>query len=306
MTMRCVFTIDVEDWFHILDLSSTPNISEWDALPSHLERNFLRLLDILSETNTRATCFFLGWVAERFPDLVREAVQRGHEVASHGYSHRLVYGMTPGEFLEDVTHAKKVIEDASGQQVLGYRAPGFSVTEETPWFFDRLMEAGYRYDSSVFPGPRGHGGLRNGRCAPYRLGPADEFVEFPVSVERIAGRPVCFFGGGYLRLFPYSLVKSMTRRVLSQDRPVIFYVHPREIDPGQPRLAMSLARRVKSYINLSSTEGKIRKLCTDFEMAPFQDILAMEMQRHSAKVGNREVMQIAAAGQVKESGAARV
>jgi polysaccharide deacetylase family protein (PEP-CTERM system associated) len=306
MTMRCVFTIDVEDWFHILDLSSTPKISEWDALPSRVEGNFLRLLDILSETNTRATCFFLGWVADRFPGLVREAVGRGHEIASHGYSHRLAYGMTPAEFLEDVTRAKKVIEDATGRQVLGYRAPGFSVTEDTPWFFEKLIEAGYRYDSSVFPGPRGHGGLRTGRCAPYRLGPADEFVEFPVSVERIAGRPVCFFGGGYLRIFPYALVKAMTRRVLRQERPAIFYVHPREIDPSHPRLEMSWARRIKSYINLSSTERKIRRLCADFEMAPFEDILAVEMQRHPAKAGSLRAAQIPAADDAQESEVARV
>ena len=306
MTMRCVFTIDVEDWFHILDLSSTPKISEWDALPSRVEGNFLRLLDILSETNTRATCFFLGWVADRFPGLVREAVGRGHEIASHGYSHRLAYGMTPAEFLEDVTRAKKVIEDATGRQVLGYRAPGFSVTEDTPWFFEKLIEAGYRYDSSVFPGPRGHGGLRTGRCAPYRLGPADEFVEFPVSVERIAGRPVCFFGGGYLRIFPYALVKAMTRRVLRQDRPAIFYVHPREIDPSHPRLEMSWARRIKSYINLSSTERKIRRLCADFEMAPFEDILAVEMQRHPANAGSLRAAQIPTADDAQESEVARV
>jgi hypothetical protein len=168
------------------------------------------------------------------------------------------------------------------------------------------MEAGYRYDSSVFPGPRGHGGLRTGRCAPYRLGPGDEFVEFPVSVERIAGRPVCFFGGGYLRIFPYALVKAMTRRVLKQDRPAIFYVHPREIDPSHPRLEMSWPRRIKSYINIASTEGKIRKLCADFEMATFQDILAVEMQRHRLNDGNLRAAQIPTAGHAEESEVARV
>jgi polysaccharide deacetylase family protein (PEP-CTERM system associated) len=274
--MKCIFSIDVEDWFHILDLPSTPPMSQWDALPSRVETNFLQLLDILGETGSRATCFFLGWVAERFPYLVREAVARGHEIASHGYSHRPLFQMNPGEFFGDVCHSKKAIEDAGGQPVLGYRAPGFSVTEATPWFFDKLIEAGYRYDSSVFPAPRGHGGFRGGQYAPYRIGPLLELFEFPVSVEPIAGRPICLFGGGYLRLFPYPLVKTMTRRVLRQGRPVIFYVHPREIDPQHPRLPMGWKRRFKSYVNLASTRGKIRKLLSEFEMVTFQEFLAKE------------------------------
>ena len=275
--MSCIFTIDVEDWFHILDLPSTPPLSQWDALPSRLEQNFLKLLDLLSEANTRATCFFLGWVAERFPNLVREAIRRNHEVASHGYSHQLAYQLTPNEFFEDAVRSKKLIEDVIGEPVLGYRASGFSVTEDTPWFFDKLINAGYRYDSSVFPARRGHGGLRSGRMSPYRLGPSFEFVEFPVSVQPIAGRPICFFGGGYLRVFPYFLVRNMTRRVLDQGRPVIFYVHPREVDPKHPRLAMEWKRRFKSYVNLASTEGKIRKLVSEFPMITFREFLESEL-----------------------------
>lgn len=275
--MSCIFTIDVEDWFHILDLPSTPPLSQWDALPSRLEQNFLKLLDLLSESNTRATCFFLGWVAERFPHLVREAIRRNHEVASHGYSHQLAYQLTPNEFLEDAVRSKKLIEDVSGEPVLGYRASGFSVTKDTPWFFDKLMDAGYCYDSSVFPARRGHGGLRNGRMSPYRLGPSLKFVEFPVSVQPIAGKPICFFGGGYLRIFPYFLVRNMTQRVLDQGRPVIFYVHPREIDSKQPRLAMEWKRRFKSYVNLASTEGKVRKLVCEFPMITFREFLELEL-----------------------------
>jgi polysaccharide deacetylase family protein (PEP-CTERM system associated) len=275
--MSCIFTIDVEDWFHILDLPSTPPLSQWDALPSCLEQNFLKLLDLLSEANTRATCFFLGWVAERFPNLVREAIRRNHEVASHGYSHQLAYQLTPNEFFEDAVRSKKLIEDVGGEPVLGYRASGFSVTEDTPWFFDKLINAGYRYDSSVFPARRGHGGLRSGRMSPYRLGPSLEFVEFPVTVQKIAGRPICFFGGGYLRIFPYFLVRNMTQQVLDQGRPVIFYVHPREIDPKHPRLAMEWKRRFKSYVNLASTEGKIRKLVAEFPMITFREFLESEL-----------------------------
>lgn len=274
--MKCIFTIDVEDWFHILDIPATPEIAQWDLLPSHVERNFLRLLDLMDVANIRTTCFFLGWVAQRFPDLVREAVSRGHEIASHGYGHRLVFQMTPEQFFDDVAHSKQIIEDVAGLPVMGYRAPGFSVTEDTPWFFDKLMEAGYLYDSSVFPAPREHGGLRNGQLSPYRMNGFPSFFEFPASVERVFGRPVCFFGGGYLRIFPNILIRIMTNRVLSQSRPAIFYVHPREIDPNHPRLPMGLRRRFKSYANLASTEGKIKKLLSAFEWTTFRDFLSSE------------------------------
>jgi polysaccharide deacetylase family protein (PEP-CTERM system associated) len=274
--MKCIFSIDVEDWFHLLDLPSTPPISTWDALPSRVENNFLKLLDILDENGAQATCFFLGWVAQRFPHLVREAAKRGHEIASHGYSHILAYQVTADEFYEDALRAKKAIEDISGQAVWGYRASGFSVTEATPWFFEKLIEAGYRYDSSVFPGSRGHGGMRDAQCAPYEIECPGGFMEFPASVEKVIGHPICFFGGGYLRLFPYSVIRRMTRRVLRQGRPVIFYVHPREIDLQAPRLAMGMSRRFKSYVNLGTTEPKIRNLLSEFEMATFRDFMIDE------------------------------
>jgi len=270
---RSIFTIDVEDWYHILDLPATPPISKWASLPSRVEGNFLKLLAIFGEANAKATCFFLGWIAEKYPHLVREAVRQGHEIASHGYAHRLAYEMSPKEFLEDALRSRKLIEDISGKSVWGYRASGFSVTNETPWFFDRLMQAGYRYDSSVFPATRGHGGLPNGNLAPYRVDSSTDFVEFPASVERVAGKSVCFFGGGYLRLFPYRVIKSMTHRVLGQGRPVIFYVHPREIDLESPQLPMMLTRRFKSYVNISTTEPKIRRILADFEMITFREFL---------------------------------
>src|SRR5437879_7373673 len=159
--MNCIFSVDVEDWFHILDLPSTPNLSEWDSLPSHVEKNFLELLDLFDEKCAHVTCFFLGWVAEKYPNLVKEAEKRRHEIASHGYAHRLVYQMTPKEFFEDVSKSKNVIEGVVGHAIMGYRSPGFSVTERTPYFFDALISAGYRYSSSVFPTRKAHGGLKN-------------------------------------------------------------------------------------------------------------------------------------------------
>jgi len=271
---KCIFSVDVEDWFHILDLPSTPPISDWDQLPSIVEHNFLRLLDMFSERNASVTCFFLGWVAQKFPHLVKEAAMRGHEIASHGYAHRLVYGMTQQEFLDDATKSKMILEDAAGQPVLGYRSAGFSVTEGTPWFFETLMEAGYRYDSSVFPAPRGHGGLKGAQFTPFlQRGGSHTLVEFPITVRGVLGKPICFFGGGYLRLFPYALISRMTQKVLAEGRPVIFYVHPREIDPDHPRLSMGLARKFKSYVNLRSTEPKIRRLLSEFEFTTFEKYL---------------------------------
>lgn len=270
----CIFSIDVEDWFHILDLPSTPNLEEWDSLPSHVERNFLKLLDVLSERNVRVTCFFLGWVANRFPRLVREARGRGHEIASHGYAHRLVYKMTPQEFFKDIADSKRTLEDILGNSIQGYRTSGFSVTEETPWFFEKIARAGYEYDSSVFPAARAHGGLKSSKYAPYRIHTSEgDLLEFPITVKPVLGKPLCFFGGGYLRLFPYPLVKMMTQRVLAEGRPAVFYVHPREIDPRHPRLPMTFARRFKSYVNLRTTEEKIRRLATDFDLITFQKFI---------------------------------
>jgi polysaccharide deacetylase family protein (PEP-CTERM system associated) len=273
-SQKCIFSVDVEDWFHILDVPSAPPVSEWDALPSRVEGSFLRLLDIFAKRNARVTCFFLGWIARRFPLLVKEAKTRGHEVASHGCSHKLVYEMTPREFLKDATESKMILEDLAGEPILGYRSSGFSVTEDTPWFFDLLVEAGYRYDSSVFPAQREHGGLKTARLAPYLVPGCDPaLVEFPITVKRVFGRPICFFGGGYLRLFPYVLIRRMARQVLEEGRPVVFYAHPREIDPQHPQLPMGRQRRFKSYVNLGTTEEKIRRLTSDFQLTTFESFI---------------------------------
>ena len=269
--MKCIFSVDVEDWFHILDVPSTPEFSAWDSLPPRVETNFGRLLEIFAEKQVRATCFFLGWVAHKFPHLVKEADRRGHEVASHGYAHQLAYRMTPQSFYEDALASKQIIEDIVGHAISGYRCAGFSATEKTPWFFDKLIEAGYSYDSSVFPGPRGHGGMDNGHCAPYRVGgPCQGLVEFPITTVKLLGIPMCFFGGGYLRLFPSFLIESAARKVLREGRPVIFYVHPREIDPRHPRLPMSVGRSFKCYVNLETTEAKIRRILSEFDVTTFK------------------------------------
>jgi polysaccharide deacetylase family protein (PEP-CTERM system associated) len=271
---RCVFSVDVEDWFHILDVPAAPPISQWCSLPSRVETSFRRLLELFDELGARVTCFFLGWVAERYPHLVTEAAKRGHEIASHGYAHRLVYECTEKEFRADVEKAKDILEQASGERVLGYRSPGFSCTEDVPWFFDALVETGHHYDSSVFPAPRGHGGMAIDELGPHVI-PVNgsRLIEFPISVARFAGRRVCLFGGGYLRLFPYPLIRRMARQVLEEGRPVVFYIHPREIDPEHPRLPMSLTRRFKSYVNLHTTEPKVRSILRDFPATTFRQFI---------------------------------
>jgi polysaccharide deacetylase family protein (PEP-CTERM system associated) len=272
---ECIFSVDVEDWFHILELPPAPDIEQWNTLPSRVSKNFRSMLEIFSEKNVKVTCFFLGWVAEKYPELVKEAHTLGHEIASHGYSHTLLYNMSPKEFLFDITKAKDIIENIIGTPVLGYRAPGFSVTKDTPWFFDTLAEAGYRFDSSVFPAPRQHGGINSANLSPYTIDTAyGQITEFPITVAHVFGHPMCFFGGGYLRLSPYFLIKKMAEQVIQQHRPVIFYIHPREIDPYHPRMPMSPIRRFKSYVNLHTTQSKIEKILNDFSITTFSDYLA--------------------------------
>jgi polysaccharide deacetylase family protein (PEP-CTERM system associated) len=269
-----VFTLDVEDWFHILDLPSTPPIARWDTMPSRVERNTMRMLELLAEYEVKSTFFFLAWVAERWPGLVHEAVRHGHEVASHGYAHELVYAIGRDAFRADIRKAKDLLEQISGTSVLGYRCPGFSVRADTPWFFDEVRAAGYLYDSSVFPASRNHGGLPQAPNGPYLVHtPHGDLKEFPISMARTLGRPMYFFGGGYLRVFPYAIVRHKVRQVLAEGRTPVFYLHPREIDAEQPRLPMSAKRRWMSYVGLSGTEPKLRRLFRQHRFVRFADLL---------------------------------
>jgi polysaccharide deacetylase family protein (PEP-CTERM system associated) len=277
--VQSIFSVDVEDWFHILDIPQLPPPSSWDKLPSRVENNFLHLLDIFGEHEVQVTSFFLGWVGERFPHLVKRALRDGHEIASHGYGHRLVYEMGREAFYEDALRARKLLEDISGAPVLGYRSAGFSARRDTPWFFESLAEAGYQYDSSVFPAKRCHGGISEYRREPHQFVSNNaKILEFPITVTDFLGKQLCFFGGGYLRLFPYWLIRRMAKQVLSEGRPVVFYIHPREIDPAHPRLPMSRMRHFKSYVNLASTESKVRRIFMDFPTTTFRDYLALNVK----------------------------
>ena len=230
---------------------------------------------MLEERNVKATCFFLGYTAQRHPHLIKRAAAAGHEVASHGYHHELVYKAGRMKFLEDAKASKALLEDLLGGEVKGYRAAGFSVTRETPWFFDALIEAGYRYDSSVFPGPRQHGGMAYPHSNPHWVRASSGAIfEIPISLFSLFGRKVCFSGGGYLRLLPYWLIRSLARQVMRSGDPVTFYVHPRDFDVEQPRIRMGPLRAFKSYVGLRSTERKVRALLGDFQFARYDEYLA--------------------------------
>lgn len=274
--MLGILSIDVEEYFHLMEHPSLPGPSEWDRLPSRIESNFARILDVLKHGGACGTCFFLGWAAKRFPHLVKRASSAGFDIGSHGMYHRPVYKQLPDEFYDDVRAAREICEDITGSEVDGYRAPAFSITERTPWAFEKLVEAGYKFDSSIFPAKRDFGGLIVDRLFPYRIKTkSGSIAEFPISITSVLKQRFYFFGGGYLRLFPYWLIKRMAEKVVREDRPIIIYIHPRDIDDYQPRYNLGTLRNFKSYVNLKNTEGKLIKLIADFDFTSYRGWLAV-------------------------------
>jgi polysaccharide deacetylase family protein (PEP-CTERM system associated) len=268
-------SIDVEEWFHVLDVPGAPQPVGWDALPRTVERNTHRILDILEDSHAHATFFVLGWVADRYGNLVREIARRGHEVASHGDRHRLVFQQGRAGFEQDLRRARGLLQDLSGAPVIGYRAPGFSIGPRAPWAFEVIREVGFLYDSSLFPARRMHGGAPLAPQAPHTI-PLENglvLVEFPSSVVQVGPLRIPFAGGGYLRLLPYEFVRWGLLRMNARDIPGCVYLHPREIDPSHPRLRMSWRRQFQSYVNLRSAERKLRQLLTDFRFGRLADVL---------------------------------
>ncbi|THF64078.1 DUF3473 domain-containing protein [Pseudothauera nasutitermitis] len=256
-------TIDVEDYFQVSALAAHFPREQWDAQPCRVERNVDRILDLLARHDARATFFTLGWVAERYPQLVRRIAAGGHEVASHGYAHERASAQTPEVFLADIRLAKAVLEDISGQPVSGYRAPSFSIGAGNPWAHDCIAEAGYRYSSSVYPVRHDHYGMPDAPRFPWRLD--NGLVEIPVSTVRWLGRNWPAGGGGWFRLLPYALSRWQIARVNRADRrPAIFYFHPWEVDPEQPRVRAEARARFRHYVNLRRTEGRLARLLADF------------------------------------------
>ena len=264
--IRNALTIDVEDYFQVSAFASHIARDSWDHMPCRVERNVDAILEILDERRAQATFFTLGWMAERYRDMVRSIVAQGHELASHGYAHQRATDQSPQEFYQDITRAKSLLEDIGGVAVQGYRAPSFSIGRTNLWAQSTLKKAGYRYSSSVYPIRHDHYGMPDApRFAFYPEG-ADGLLELPVTTVSLFNRNLPAGGGGYFRLLPYSVSRWCLRRVNTVDRqPCIFYFHPWEIDPGQPRQKnISIKTRFRHYVNLSSMERRIRALCKDF------------------------------------------
>ena len=265
-------TIDVEDYFQVSAFAPYIRRQDWDSRECRVERNVGRILEMLAERDVKATFFTLGWIAERYPQLVRDIVQGGHELASHGYGHERVSDLSPEAFSQDIQRAKALLEDLGGAPVLGYRAPSFSIGVGNLWAFDQLARAGYQYSSSIYPIQHDHYGMPDSPRFAYRVGSG--LLEIPVTTLRVMNRNLPSSGGGYFRLLPYSLSRWMLRRVNQQDRePAIFYFHPWEIDAGQPRIAgIDAKTRFRHYVNIGRTEGRLRQLLQDFRWGRMDQI----------------------------------
>jgi polysaccharide deacetylase family protein (PEP-CTERM system associated) len=257
-------TVDVEDWFQVQAYAHIIRREDWDGMECRVERNTHALLDLFAEAGVKGTCFTLGWVADRYPALIRRIVADGHELASHGYWHRLAHQQTQSDFLDDISQARKTLENIGGVPVRGYRAPTFSINARTPWAFDALAEAGYTYSSSIYPIRHDLYGTPDAPRAPHRVG-SGRLLEIPMSTVRLAGRNIPCAGGGYFRLLPYAVFQALLRRLNhGEHMSGVFYTHPWEIDPGQPVVAAPLLSRFRHRVNLGRTEARLKRLLAQF------------------------------------------
>ncbi|MFZ6843191.1 XrtA system polysaccharide deacetylase [Undibacterium sp. RuTC16W] len=265
--IRNAMTIDVEDYFQVSAFAPHISRDSWTNLPCRVERNIDCILALLSASQVKATFFTLGWIAERYPALVKRIVAEGHELASHGYGHLRASDQTPDEFREDVSSSKKILEDLGGQAVLGYRAPSFSIGTQNLWALDVLLNAGYRYSSSIYPIQHDHYGMPSAPRFSFYPNGQDGLLELPITTVRFMQKNFPAGGGGYFRLFPYQLSRWLLRRVNQQDKQSgIFYFHPWEIDPEQPRQEnIGWKTRFRHYVNLDRTENRLKALTKDFQ-----------------------------------------
>ena len=259
-------SVDVEDWFQVGAFESVIERDDWNSLADRVDRNVREILDLFDAAEVKATFFTLGWVAQRHGGLMREIVSRGHELASHGWDHGRVFRMERRAFAEDIARARKVLEDAAGVAIFGYRAPSFSIDRRTPWAFLELAEQGYIYSSSVAPVSHDHYGWAEAPRFAFRPIPGVPLVELPVTTAMFAGKRLAAGGGGFFRVIPYSFTRWAIRQVNGiEGRPAVFYFHPWEIDPGQPRVAGApLKSRLRHYTNLDKMAGKLRQLVGEF------------------------------------------
>jgi polysaccharide deacetylase family protein (PEP-CTERM system associated) len=275
MTVVNAMTVDVEDYFQVSAFERTVTRTTWALRQSRVCENTERLLDLFAAFDIRATFFVLGWVAERFPTLVQRIVREGHEVASHGFEHRLVYSQTPREFRDDLRRARVALEQAAGSPVFGYRAPSYSIVRKSMWALDVLIEEGYAYDSSIYPIRHDRYGIPDWNREVHLIErPGGRIWELPGSTLRIAGTNFPFGGGGYFRLLPYGWTRHGIRRLNAAGQPAVFYLHPWEIDPKQPRIPAGRLSMLRHYRNLAKTEPRLKRLLRDFRFGTVSEVLA--------------------------------
>ncbi|RMF19225.1 MAG: DUF3473 domain-containing protein [Gammaproteobacteria bacterium] len=289
------FTVDVEDYFQVAALSETISPDDWETWPCFVERNTGRILDLLAEKHIQGTFFILGWIAERYPALVRRIQREGHEIASHGYSHQLIYTQSPDVFRDETRRSKQLLEDITGEPVRGYRAASYSITRQSLWALDILAELGFEWDSSVFPVVHDRYGIPGTPRFPYRIRTQyGELTEFPISTCRIGRYQLPIAGGGYFRIFPYWLTRWGLGRVNREGQPFVFYLHPWEVDPDQPRVKVSARSRFRHYTNLSKTHHRLDRLLSQFRFAPVGTVLGHEAGSQETEVVELETLRKAA------------
>jgi polysaccharide deacetylase family protein (PEP-CTERM system associated) len=278
--MLNALTVDVEDYYQVTAFERHVDRRNWSDFPSRVVANTQRLLRLLEQHDAPATFFILGWVAHRFPELVREIHRAGHEIGSHSYWHRLIYTLTPDEFRNDLRLSKSVLEDIIGEPVRAYRAPSFSITRRSLWALDILAEEGFTCDSSIYPIYHDRYGIPNAQRRLHQIEtPSGPLWEFPPSVVRLGRMNLPVSGGGYFRLYPLTWTTRSLRRINRRQQPFMFYIHPWEIDPDQPRLqAGSRLSRARHYVNLGRTEHKLSRLLTQFRFSRMADCIQQEAE----------------------------
>lgn len=282
-------SIDVEDWFHVENLKAAIARDTWDERELRVERNTDRMLELMATHDVTCTCFILGWVAERAPALVERIATAGHEIASHGYGHELIYDIGPDAFRADVDRSKKLLEDMTGHPVRGYRAPSFSITD---WAIPILQEAGFEYDSSAFPTvAHDRYGTLSGLTGEPIVEIAPGFWEVCISCRQIGKKGVPWGGGGYFRLFPYGIFRRGAQAILDGGAPYVFYIHPWEIDAGQPRVrGLSAVHRFRHYVNVGRCDARFDKLLGAFRWSTMEDLLDWERSRRKSDDVTEEIV----------------
>lgn len=268
-------TIDVEDYYMVSAFSDVIKFENWHDYESRVEKNTYKILDLFDKYEIKATFFVLGWVAEKYPKLIRDIYSEGHEIASHGYNHRLIYNLTPHEFKEDVRITKSILEDIIGFHIIGYRGASYSIVKKTLWALDILIEEGFLYDSSIFPIRHDRYGFPEANRFPHIIERSNgTIVEFPPSTYYLFGQNIPIAGGGYLRLFPLKFIRFAIKRINKKEKNiVILYLHPWEVDPDQPRMNGRFLSRMRHYINLKSTLPKLNILLREFRFKPLSLLL---------------------------------